>query len=145
VPDLEKRLQDRYEDLVKGHTATLQDVAAGIRSLPDAADSFAATQAAWRFFKNEDTTLPILMQPLLQVADAAARSSCSEVALVACDWCQLHYSRHSSKADRTTVPFHRSAELAQAPCLHHRSRGRLRRPLPPLGPGEEVVRRPRRR
>jgi len=103
VPDLEKRLQDRYEELVKGHTATLQDVAAGIRGLPDAADSFAATQAAWRFFKNEDTTLPVLMQPLLQVADAAARSSCSEVALVACDWCQLHYSRHSSKADRTTL------------------------------------------
>jgi len=88
---------------VKGHTATLQDVAAGIRSLPDAADSFAATQAAWRFFRNEDTTLPVLMQPLLQVADAAARSTCSEVALVACDWCQLHYARHSSKADRTTL------------------------------------------
>ena len=103
VPDLEKRLQDRYEELVKGHTATLQDVAAGIRSLPDVGDSFAATQAAWRFFKNEDTTLPVLMQPLLQLADAAVRSSCSEVALVACDWSQLHYSRHSSKADRTTL------------------------------------------
>ena len=81
VPDLEKRLQDRYEELVKGHSATLRDVAAGIRSLPDTSDSFAATRAAWRFFENEDTTLSVL----LQVADAAARSSCSEVALVACD------------------------------------------------------------
>ncbi len=76
---------------MKGHTATLRDVVAGIRYLPDVGDSFAATRAAWRFFGNEDTTLPVLMQPLLQVADAAARSSCSEVALVACDWCQLHY------------------------------------------------------
>ena len=88
---------------MKGHSATLQDVAAGIRSLPGVGDSFAATQAAWRFFGNEDTTLPVLMQPLLQVADAAARSTCSEVALVACDWCQLHYARHTSKADRTTL------------------------------------------
>lgn len=88
---------------MKGHTATLRDVAAGIRSLPDAADSFAATRAAWRFFGDEGTTLPVLMQPLLQVADAAACSTCSEVALIACDWCQLHYSRHTSKADCTTL------------------------------------------
>lgn len=88
---------------MKGHSATLQDVAAGIRSLPGVGDSFAATQAAWRFFGNPDTTLPILMQPLLQVADDAARRACSEVALVACDWSQLHYPRHSSKADRVPL------------------------------------------
>jgi hypothetical protein len=103
VPELEKRLRDRYEELVKGHTATLQDVAAGIRSLPGVGDSFAATQAAWRFFGNPDTTLPALMQPLLRVADSAARLSCSEVALVACDWSQLHYPKHSSKADRVVL------------------------------------------
>jgi hypothetical protein len=103
VPDLEKRLQDRYEELVKGHSATLQDVAAGIRSLPGVGDSFAATQAAWRFFGNPDTTLPALMQPLLQVADSAVRLGCSEVALVACDWSQLHYPKHTSKADRVAL------------------------------------------
>ena len=88
---------------MKGHTATLQDVAAGIRSLPGVGDSFAATQAAWRFLGNPDTTLPVLMQPLLRVADAAVRSSCSEVALVACDWSQLHYPKHTSKADRVVL------------------------------------------
>ncbi len=100
---LEKRLRDRYEDLVKGHAATLQDVAAGIRSLPDAKDAFAATQAAWRFFANEDTTLPALVEPLLRAARDAVRSACSRVALVVLDWSQLHYARHSSKADRAAL------------------------------------------
>jgi len=103
VPNLAKRLQDRYESLVKGHSATLQDVAAGIRALPGVGDSFAATQAAWRFFGHEETTLPVLMQPLLRVADEAVRSASAAVALVVCDWCQLHYSRHSAKADRVAL------------------------------------------
>lgn len=88
---------------MKGHAATLQDVAAGIRSLPDAADSFAATQAAWRFFANDATTLPALMAPLLEAADGALRSACPRVALVAVDWSQLHYLRHASKLDRAVL------------------------------------------
>ena len=88
---------------MKGHSATLQDVAAGIRCLPDARDTFAATQAAWRFFANEDTTLPALMAPLHQAAGDAAASACSRVALVVLDWSQLHYLRHSSKADRAVL------------------------------------------
>jgi hypothetical protein len=100
---LEKRLRERYEDLVKGHAATLQDVAAGIRSLPDAKDSFAATQAAWRFFANEDTTLPALMAPLHQAAAEAVAADCSQVALVVLDWSQLHYLRHPSKRDRAVL------------------------------------------
>jgi hypothetical protein len=82
-------LQDRYEALVKGHSA-LQDVAAGIRSLPDAKDSFAATQAA-------------LMAPLLKAAADGACDACSRVALVAVDWSQLHYLRHTSKLDRAAL------------------------------------------
>jgi hypothetical protein len=100
---LEKRQRERYEDLVKGHAATLQDVAAGIRSLPDAKDSFAATQAAWRFFANDDTTLPALVAPLHQAAADAVASDCSRAALVVLDWSQLHYLRHSSKRDRAAL------------------------------------------
>jgi len=88
---------------VKGHSATLQDVAAGIRSLPDAKDSFAATQAAWRFFANDATTLPALMEPLLKAARDAVPAACSRVALVAVDWSQLHYLKHASKLDRATL------------------------------------------
>ena len=88
---------------MNSHAATLQDVAAGIRSLPDAKDSFAATQAAWRFFANDDTSLPVLARPLLQAARDGLRSACSRVALVVVDWSQLHYLRHSSKLDRAVL------------------------------------------
>jgi hypothetical protein len=103
LPSLDKRLQARYEALVKGHSATLQDVAAGIRSLPDAKDAFAATQAAWRFFRNPDTTLPALVAPLLKAADDALRTAAPRVALVALDWSHLHYLRHTAKRDRATL------------------------------------------
>lgn len=86
-----------------GHAAPLQDVAAGVRALPGAADAFAATQAAWRFYNNDATTLPALAGPLLQVADAAVATHTAEVALVACDWCQLHYRAHTRKADRVAL------------------------------------------
>ena len=61
---LEKRLQDRYHTLIEQHLAPLQALANGLRALPNGTDTFAATQAAWRFFKNPKVTLPILCEPL---------------------------------------------------------------------------------
>ena len=95
------RLQGRYERLVTGHPSPLHRVAAGIRELPGAAESFAATQAAWRFYDNRAVTRPALAEPILRVADAAAASA--EVALVVCDWSHLHYTRHANKVDH--APF----------------------------------------
>jgi hypothetical protein len=103
LPDLDKRHQKRYEALVESHAAPLQDVAAGIRSLPDCNDSFAATQAAWRFFASEKTTPAVLMQPLLQAANDGLQCHDSRVALMVIDWSQLHYLRHTSKKDRTSL------------------------------------------
>ena len=55
LPDLEPRLQRRYDQLVQEHVAPLQSVAAGLRALPGLARSFARTQAAWRFWANPRT------------------------------------------------------------------------------------------
>lgn len=103
MPQVEKRLQSRYEDLVLGHLQPLQAVAAGIRALPDTADSFAATQAAWRFWRNQRVSLPALAQPLLQTAADTIPSACDDFALLVHDWSQLHYNHHASKTDRTTL------------------------------------------
>lgn len=103
MPDVEKRLQSRYEDLVLGHVQPLQAVAAGIRTLPDTNDSFAATQAAWRFWRNDRVSLPKLSQPLLQAAAAAVPDACADFALLVHDWSQLHYNHHSSKTDRVEL------------------------------------------
>src|SRR5438270_12171082 len=103
LPDLEKRLQRRYQQLVQEHVAPLQSVAAGLRALPGLAQSFASTQAAWRFWANPRTQLKTLAQPLLEAARAAVPAECLDYALVVHDWSQLHYNGHASKGDRVEL------------------------------------------
>jgi hypothetical protein len=100
VPNLEPRLQRRYDQLVQEHVAPLQAVAAGLRAAPSTLTAFASTQAAWRFCANPRATLPILAQPLLDLARQAVPIDCLDYALVVLDWSQLHYSKHTGKRDR---------------------------------------------
>jgi hypothetical protein len=97
---LEKRLQDRYQQLVQEHLGQAKATAAGLRPLPTATAAFAATQAAWRFWRNRRVTLPHLAQPPLDCARAAVRQECQRYALVVHDWSHLDYAGHLSKRDR---------------------------------------------
>jgi len=96
-------LQRRYEQLVMEHLSPAQRVAAGLRSLPALAEGFASTQAAWRFYANENASLPRLAQPLIGCARAQAKPSCRRRLLVVVDWCNLHYKQHASKSDRIAL------------------------------------------
>ena len=64
---MELRLQKRYRHLVESHLNVLQAVAAGIKAIPGVEKSFAATQAAWRFFRNPNVRLGELIGPLQDV------------------------------------------------------------------------------
>jgi hypothetical protein len=97
---LEPRLQRRYQQLVQEHLQLGQRVAAGLNALPGTASSFASTQAAWRFYQNENVSLPALAQPLIEQARRAISSTCQEYALIIHDWSLLNYERHASKTDR---------------------------------------------
>jgi len=99
-PPLEPRLQRRYQKLVQEHLQVGQSVAAGLNSLPGVASSFASTQAAWRFYRNEQVSLPALVQPLLEQGRAGLQDSRAEYGLVIHDWSHLNYDRHTRKADR---------------------------------------------
>jgi hypothetical protein len=103
LPDLEPRLQRRYDQLVQEHVAPLQAVAAGLRAIPGLSRPFASTQAAWRFWLNPRVSLQTLAQPLLDEACAAVPLECLDYALVAIDWSQLHYNNHTSKQDRVPL------------------------------------------
>jgi Transposase DDE domain len=103
LPDLEPRLQRRYDKLVQEHVAPLQAIAAGLRAVPGLARPFASAQAAWRFWRNPDADLRVLAQPLLDAARAAVPLECLDYALVAIDWSQLHYNNHTSKQDRVEL------------------------------------------
>jgi hypothetical protein len=100
LPPLEPRLQKRYHQLVQEHLQISQSVAAGLNALPGAAASFASTQAAWRFYRNENVSLPALAQPLIEQGRVALRAPDTEYALVVHDWSHLNYDRHTRKADR---------------------------------------------
>ena len=99
-PPLEPRLQRRYQQLVQEHLQISQSVAAGLNALPGTATSFASTQGAWRFYRNENVSLPALVQPLIGQGRAALQAAGAEYALVMHDWSHLNYDRHSRKADR---------------------------------------------
>jgi hypothetical protein len=104
LPDVEKRLQKRYQQLVQEHAGHAHASASGPRLLPSDNTPQAGAMAAWRFYDNPRITLPRLAQPLLQAASVAAAGHCADFALTVLDWSWLDYSRHASKNDRLLGP-----------------------------------------
>lgn len=86
--------------LVQQHIKSSQGEMAGVGSLLDDCQSFAYTQAAWRFFKNESVTLPILSQPLIEAGLSGVEHHCESYGLVVHDWSRLNYGKHESKQDK---------------------------------------------
>jgi hypothetical protein len=76
------------------------ELAAGLKALPDGVQSFAHTQALWRFLANEQVTPQALITPVLAAARSSVQETCEDYVLVAHDWSRLNYHRHDSKRDR---------------------------------------------
>src|SRR6516165_10949755 len=104
IPEVEKRLQNRYQHLVQEHLGHAHSGASGPRILPDETSTQAAAQAAWRFYDNARTSFRRLAQPLLQAATDAAPRHCRDFALIGIDWSWLDYRAHASKTDRLAGP-----------------------------------------
>lgn len=75
----------------------------GLRPLPDEISSFASTQAAWRFYKNDSVTLQKLQEPLLQAAHDNSVTHCKDYALIIHDWSRLNYCKHKNKLDKYQI------------------------------------------
>lgn len=84
---------------MRQHIKSSQREMSGVGSLLENCQSFAYTQAAWRFFRNESVTLPILSKPLVEAA-LAGMSHCESYGLVVHDWSRLNYRKHESKQDK---------------------------------------------
>ncbi len=89
--------------LVEGHLSPAQRLACGIRAVPGVSTTLAATQAAYRFFKNPRVHLRTLAEPLLEAAHQALPSTCEQYVLAVHDWSPLKFRRHHSKLDRLPV------------------------------------------
>jgi hypothetical protein len=94
---LEKRLQKRYVKMVKAHTNAATRTAHGPRILPDIGKSTTASQAIWRFFKNERVTLRKLIEPLRELGRQGCAASNSPFVLLAHDWCKLAYGNQQRR------------------------------------------------
>ena len=104
VPKVEKRLKERYRQLVSEHLNQKTDLAPGAKALPvETASAFAATQAAWRFYAHDETSLPTLIKPLQQAARTALANAQSGYALVVHDLSHLNYHTHERKQDPTQL------------------------------------------
>lgn len=99
LPKLEPRLQKRHEKLVKENLSPNQVVAAGMKALPGGGTSFASTQAAWRFYANPQTTLPVLGEPMLRCGKELLATACDRWGLVAHDWSNLRLGHQTSRTD----------------------------------------------
>ena len=82
------------------HLSDADRLAAGLRAMPSSTSSFAAAQAAWRFYANPKMTLPVLAEPLIEAARHGVCETCQDWVLIALDWSLLHYAHHNSKTDR---------------------------------------------
>src|SRR5690349_17970486 len=102
-PNLEPRLQRRYEHLVSEELGPKHALAAGLHALPGAGTPMASTQGAWRFYANETVTPSALIEPLLASARAAVAELTPAWGLVVHDWSQLNYGAHTGKRDRVTI------------------------------------------
>ena len=97
------RLQRRYENLVRQHMAVTNELATGLRAVPETKGSFAAAQAAWRFYRNPRISLSALMGPLLGHGRSAIATECQDYVLVAHDWSAIGFAKHESKTDRVPL------------------------------------------
>jgi len=77
-------------------------LSAGLKSIPNKISSFASTQAAWRFYKNEAVSLSKLQEPLTAAAHEGIAAHCSHYALCVHDWSRLSY-KHANKTDTYAV------------------------------------------
>lgn len=103
LPRMDARLQKRYLVLVRQHMNAATALAAGIHSLPQVGNSFAATQAAWRFFANDRVTPLRLVEPLRDLGRQAVAESPSPYALLVHDWSKMDYDGHTSKSDQVQL------------------------------------------
>ncbi len=94
---LESRLKERYQILIKEHLNVAPKLAQGVKALSHHESAWSNTQAAWRFFANDNVTFPALSLPLLQSARQELAAIESSYGLVAHDWCRNNYLKHDSK------------------------------------------------
>ena len=99
----DRRLEDRYLELVQRHLDAVPSGAAGCASMPSACSAFADTMGAWRFFNNPRISFAELIEPLRKSARQALAATGAPVVMLVHDWCKLSYPGHTTKKDQAEL------------------------------------------
>jgi hypothetical protein len=99
IDDVDPRLNKRYQQMVKESIGVNKSTSSGHKAMLTINKSFASTQAAWRFYKNDKITLEKLGAPLRTAALSGVVNACQKYALCIHDWSRLKYITHKSKQD----------------------------------------------
>lgn len=77
--------------MVVSHLRSAPELAAGVASLPDGGQGFAAVQAAWRFLNNDRVPLAALVEPLRDLGRRRAAATAAPFLLLVHDWSKLTF------------------------------------------------------
>jgi hypothetical protein len=83
--------------ILQGHLQHGTSTATGIAVPANVENSFAVTQATWRFLANERVTLKALVEPLRDFARQQLAGA--KYALAVADWSKIDYKKHTAKKD----------------------------------------------
>jgi hypothetical protein len=97
---MDKRLRRRFRCLVTDHAHTVNALVTGLSARPGTGTAYAATRAMSRFYANDDTPLPTLIEPAQDQIREVLRASSATLVLVVHDWCMFNFNTHTSKLDR---------------------------------------------
>jgi len=93
----DKRLNQRYLGLVKGHLQQATTTATGIAIPATVEKPFAITQVTWRFLDNDRVTALGLVEPLRHFARQQLVGTDYTLAVI--DWSKIDYRKHTAKKD----------------------------------------------
>lgn len=85
---------------MKEHLNAGNRLASGLKVLPATRSVFASTQAAWRFYRNEETSLKILSGPLFQAGIEGVSESCKEYVLAIHDRSHINFRHNKNRSDQ---------------------------------------------
>ena len=87
ISRLDQRLVKRYNNLVQLNMNPLASLAPAIKNIASAQkNSFATTQAVWRFLNNDKISFKQLNEPIQKLACDQIKTSLHRYALVIHDW-----------------------------------------------------------
>ncbi|MDQ7086234.1 MAG: hypothetical protein Q9M36_15610 [Sulfurovum sp.] len=65
-------------------------------------DGWSQVQASWRFYNNEEVTIPSLNDPIIEEVVEQSNKRVGNYTLVAYDWSHLDYKKHTKKQELVT-------------------------------------------